>query len=82
MNRFYQLLLYFHILVVLLQNVWLNIVFYDAVADYGRKYMEYGIENGTVVRHGRGKESFYIIALHFVGFKLCTLMLSVFDIKL
>ena len=34
--------------VVLLQNVWLNIVFYDAVADYGRKYMEYGIENGTV----------------------------------
>ena len=48
MNRFYQLLLYFHILVVLLQNVWLNIVFYDAVADYGRKYMEYGIENGTV----------------------------------
>lgn len=23
-------------------------VFYDAVADYGRKYMEYGIENGTV----------------------------------
>ena len=20
----------------------------DAVADYGRKYMEYGIENGTV----------------------------------
>ena len=48
MNRFYQLLLYFHILVVLLQNVWLNIVFDDAVADYGRKYMEYGIENGTV----------------------------------
>lgn len=51
MNRFYQLLLYFHILVVLLQNVWLNIVFYDAVADYGRKYMEYGIENGTVMGH-------------------------------
>ena len=52
MNRFYQLLLYFHILVVLLQNVWLNIVFYDAVADYGRKYMEDGVaralENGTV----------------------------------
>ena len=48
MNRFYQLLLYFHILVVLLQNVWLNIVFYDAVADYGRKYMEHGLENGTV----------------------------------
>lgn len=68
MNRFYQLLLYFHILVVLLQNVWLNIVFYDAVADYGRKYMEYGIENGTV-----GKAWAWQGVILYYSFTLCWL---------
>ena len=76
MNRFYQLLLYFHILVVLLQNVWLNIVFYDAVADYGRKYMEYGIENGTV-----GKAWAWYGVILYYSFTLCWLYTLYIDAK-
>ena len=53
-------------------------------ALYVIAYLSKKIENGAVGKALAwcGKESFYIMALHFVGFKLCTLMLSAFDIKL
>lgn len=53
-------------------------------ALYVIAYLSKKIEKGTVGKALAwcGKESFYIMALHFVGFKLCTLMLSAFDIKL
>lgn len=53
-------------------------------ALYVIAYLAKKMENGAVGKALAwcGRESFYIMALHFVGFKFCTLFLSTFGIHL
>lgn len=62
----------------------LSLTITSAAALYIIAYLCKKIENGAMgkVLAWCGKESFYIMALHFVGFKLCTLLLGVFGINL
>lgn len=62
----------------------LSLTISAVAALYVIAYLSKKIENGAVGKALAwcGKESFYIMALHFVGFKLCTLLLSVFGVNL
>ena len=62
----------------------LSLTISSVSALYVIAYLSKKIENGAIGKALAwcGKESFYIMALHFVGFKLCTLILGVLGLKL